>query len=151
MSLTPHHVPGLTCACPLQWRHNERDGGSNQQSQHCLLNRLFRRRSKKTSKLSVTGLCGEFTGDRWIPRTNGLQRGKCFHLMTSSLRASTNVCLSTLQKCHQYHNIFVSRYRYNHDCLQFPLSIVIMAMHCVINVVSPLNNFADSSSGWNLH
>ena len=22
--------------------------------------------------------------DRWIPRTNGLQRGKCFHLMTSS-------------------------------------------------------------------
>ena len=32
---------------------------------HCLLNRLFRRRSKKTSKLRVTGLCGEFTGDRW--------------------------------------------------------------------------------------
>ena len=27
--------------------------------------------SKKTSKLRVTGLCGEFTGDRWIPRTNG--------------------------------------------------------------------------------
>ena len=24
---------------------------------HCLLNRLFRRRSKKTSKLRVTGLC----------------------------------------------------------------------------------------------
>ena len=29
-------------------------------------------------------LCGEFTGDRWIPRTKGQQRGKCFHLMTSS-------------------------------------------------------------------
>ena len=29
-------------------------------------------------------LCGEFTGDRWIPRTNGQKRGKCFHLMTSS-------------------------------------------------------------------
>ena len=29
-------------------------------------------------------LCGEFTGDRWIPRTNGLWRGKRFHLMTSS-------------------------------------------------------------------
>ena len=27
-------------------------------------------------------LCGEFTGDRWIPRTNGQYRGKC--LMTSS-------------------------------------------------------------------
>ena len=29
-------------------------------------------------------LCGEFTGDRWIPRTNGLWWGICFHLMTSS-------------------------------------------------------------------
>ena len=29
-------------------------------------------------------LCGEFTGDRWIPRTNGRLRGKWFHLMTSS-------------------------------------------------------------------
>ena len=29
-------------------------------------------------------LCGEFTGDRWIPRTNGQLRGKCFHLFTSS-------------------------------------------------------------------
>ena len=31
-------------------------------------------------------LCGEFTGDRWIPRTNGQQRGNCFHLMTSPCR-----------------------------------------------------------------
>ena len=29
-------------------------------------------------------LWGEFTGDRWIPRTKGQWRGKCFHLMTSS-------------------------------------------------------------------
>ena len=29
-------------------------------------------------------LCGEFTGDRWMPRTHGQLRGKCFHLMTSS-------------------------------------------------------------------
>ena len=42
---------------PLTWRHNERDGVSNRQPHHCLLNRLFRRRSKKTSKLRVTGLC----------------------------------------------------------------------------------------------
>ena len=33
------------------------DGFSNHQSHDCLLNRLFRRRSKKTSKLRVTGLC----------------------------------------------------------------------------------------------
>ena len=41
----------------LQWRHNGCDGVSNHQPHDCLLNRLFRRRSKKTSKLRVTGLC----------------------------------------------------------------------------------------------
>ena len=53
----------------LQWRHNGRDSVSNHQLHDCLLSRLFRHRLKKTSKLRVTGLC-EFTGDRWIPRTN---------------------------------------------------------------------------------
>ena len=42
---------------PLHWRHNDHDGVSNHQPHGCLLNRLFRRRSKKTSKLRVTGLC----------------------------------------------------------------------------------------------
>ena len=42
---------------PLQGRHNGHDGASNHQPHHYLLNRLFRRRSKKTSKLRVTGLC----------------------------------------------------------------------------------------------
>ena len=41
----------------LQWRHNDRDGVSNHQLHHCFFNRLFRRRSEKTSKLSVAGLC----------------------------------------------------------------------------------------------
>ena len=43
----------------LPWRHNERDGVSNHQPHDCLLNRLFRRKSKKTSKLRVTGLCAQ--------------------------------------------------------------------------------------------
>ena len=41
----------------LFWRHNEHDSVSNHQPHECLLNLLFRRRSKKTSKLRVTGLC----------------------------------------------------------------------------------------------
>ena len=41
----------------LRWRHNRRDSVSNHQLHDCLLNRLFRRRSKKTPKLRVTGLC----------------------------------------------------------------------------------------------
>ena len=36
-----------------------------------------------------------FTGDRWIPRTNGQLRGKCFHLMTSSCA----FCLHHMLQC----------------------------------------------------
>ena len=55
----------------LQWRHNGRDGVSNHQPHDCLLIRLFGCKSKKTSKLRVTGLCegnspvtGEFPAQR---------------------------------------------------------------------------------------
>ena len=55
----------------LQWRHNQHDGVSKNQPYDCLLDRLFRRRSKKTSKLRVTGHCegnslvtGEFPAQR---------------------------------------------------------------------------------------
>ena len=65
-SVSMSHMEG-----PLQWRHNEHDGVSNHQPHGCLLNRLFSRRSKKTSKLRVTDLCegnstvtGEFPAQR---------------------------------------------------------------------------------------
>ena len=55
----------------LLWHHNERDGVSNHRGLCCLLNGLFRGRSKKTSKLRVTGLwegnspvTGEFPAQR---------------------------------------------------------------------------------------
>ena len=40
----------------LHWRHNDHDGVSNHQPHGYILSRLFRHRSKKTSKLRVTGL-----------------------------------------------------------------------------------------------
>ena len=43
------------CFFTLRWRHNGHNGVSNHQPHGRLLNRLFR--SKKTSKLRVTGLC----------------------------------------------------------------------------------------------
>ena len=56
--ITPQNTYDLVCTS-LQWRHNELDGVSNHQPHDCLLNCLFRPRSKKTSKLWVTGLCAE--------------------------------------------------------------------------------------------
>ena len=41
----------------LRWRQNERDVVSKHRRLDWLLNRLFRRRSKKTWKLCVSGLC----------------------------------------------------------------------------------------------
>ena len=41
----------------LQWRHIGRDSVSNHQPHDCFLNCLFRHRSKKSSKLRVTGIC----------------------------------------------------------------------------------------------
>ena len=54
----------MKCHCheryfPLHRRDNERGGVLNQRRLDCLLIRLFRRRSKKASKLRVIGLCKE--------------------------------------------------------------------------------------------
>ena len=61
----------------LQWCHNECDCISNHQPHDCLLNRLFRRRSRITSKLRVTGLwarnspvAGEFPTQRSSNKEN---------------------------------------------------------------------------------
>ena len=53
--MSPQEIPWIHCT--LHWRHNDHDGVSHHQPHGCLLNRLFRRRSKKTSKFCVTGLC----------------------------------------------------------------------------------------------
>ena len=52
-----YHIVFSRAQIKLQWRHNGRDGVSNHQPHDCLLNRLFRSRSQKTSKLRVTSLC----------------------------------------------------------------------------------------------
>ena len=55
----------------LEWRHNRRDGVWNHQPPDCLLNRLFRHKSKKHQSPRHWPLWREFTGGRWIPRTKG--------------------------------------------------------------------------------
>ena len=53
--------------------------------------------------LRLWPLCGEFPGDRWIPHTKGQERGKYFHLMTSSCgftdRGSDTAVLSASMSC----------------------------------------------------
>ena len=66
------HPTHFTKPTTLQLRHNEHDGVSNHQPHDCLPNRLFRRRSKETSKLRVISLnspgTGEFPAQRPVTR-----------------------------------------------------------------------------------
>ena len=76
----------------LQWRHNGHNGVSNPQPHDCLLNRLFRRRSKNC----VTGLCAgnsSVTGE--LPAQNASNADFFSTLMTSSwsiARISMRIC-----------------------------------------------------------
>ena len=79
LTLRPLLCPLMTLTLrSLQWRHDGHNGVSNHQPHDCLLICLFRRRSKKTSKLRVTGLCernspvdGEFPAQRASNVENG--------------------------------------------------------------------------------
>ena len=73
----PHLLVPHPPMCSPLWCHNGRDGVSNHQP--CLLNRSFWRRSKKTSKLRVTGLCagnspvtGEFPAQKMASNTENV-------------------------------------------------------------------------------
>ena len=69
-NVAPNHQYKIV-ALTLHFHHNESDGVSNHQLHYCLLNHLFRHRSKKTLKLCITGICmgnslvtSEFTSQR---------------------------------------------------------------------------------------
>ena len=99
----------------LRWHHNGCDGVSNHQPHDCLLNRLFRRRSKKTSKLIAIGLCvgnspltGEFPAQRasnaenvtigWLHHGQSLRHCRFFiNKIVNSLNIIFNITLRRLK------------------------------------------------------
>ena len=96
----------------LQWRHNEHDGVSNHQPHDCLLNRLFRRRSKKTSKLRVAGLCegnspvvGEFPAQRASNAENVV-----IHMLNQALVSVFNTARTDHARSNYVLNNFMTRY-----------------------------------------
>ena len=83
----------------LQGRHNDRNGVSNHRRLDRLPSRLSRRRSKKTSKLRVTGLCegnspvtGEFSAQR---ASNAENASIWWRRHVCRNRQSRRTCLST--------------------------------------------------------
>ena len=92
----------------LQRRHNEPDGVSNRRSFHCLLNCRFSCRSKKTSKLRVTGLCagnspvtGEFPAQKQVMRKMFPFYKVIMNVCTGVSIVCSTVCPGTDQRKHQ--------------------------------------------------
>ena len=86
VTATSHYLNhwGLIFQHPSQWRHNELHGVSDHQPHDCLLDRLFRLRSKKTSTLRATGICdGNSPRHRWIPRIRASDAELCCFLWSA--------------------------------------------------------------------
>ena len=75
-------------ADPLQWCHNGRDCVSNHQPHDCLLNRIFRRRSKKSSKFHVTDVS---VGNQWASNVENVSIWRCHHALDGR---ANDKCLS---------------------------------------------------------
>ena len=145
----------------LQWRHNGHDGVSNHHPHGCLLNHLFRRRSKKTAKLLVTGHCegnslvsGEFPAQR---ASNAENVSICWRHHDASLD------LNGLIMRIQYHGCWCSIWQRREPSHQQSwywlsssgalwISVLNWFGNLVVNVcvyLSPLH--CNDSNCWNLH
>ena len=93
--------PGDPIRFTLQWRHNGCNSVSNHQSRHCLLYRLFRLRSKKTSKLCITGICAgnsPLTGEFPAQRTSNAENASIWWRH----HAASETCTKKTQEAGRY-------------------------------------------------
>ena len=72
-------------------------------------------------------LCGEFTGDRWIPGTNGQYRRRCCNLMTSSWNLANNMV-------YVYSWFFTPHYHTNILRTEINFLCILMLKHGVSNL-----------------
>ena len=94
-------------AATLRWRHNGRDGVANHQPHECVLNSLFRRRSKKTSKLRVTCLCegnSPVTGDFPAQMASDAENVSIWWRHHDCVVVSNTVCTALFVLWWQNHN-----------------------------------------------
>ena len=112
------------------------DGVSNHQPRDCLLNCLFRRRSKKTSKLRVTGL-----GEGNSPGTSELSAQRASNAENVSIWWCHQVLRSQICTCH------ASYQRLEQNEFHESLYTISKMGPCYWGTVLTKSNF---SIGWNI-
>ena len=117
---------GTVCYCfistHIHWLHNGRDGVSIHQPYDCLLNRVFQRKSKKISKLRVTGFVrGIHRGPVNFPHKWPVAR-KMFPFYDVIM----NPLLVLMYQSIRYYVPNLFHRRSNHSCILHPLS----ALYC---------------------
>ena len=110
----------LLTSYPIQWHHNEYNGISNHQPHDCLLNHLFRRRSKKISKLCITGLCegnslvtSEFPTQR-ASNAENISIWRCHHDNETVLQWDIGFYMTNDTRCHVFISLPTSGVQVNH-------------------------------------
>ena len=152
---------------PLQWRHNGCDGVSYHQSHGCLLNRLFRHKSTKTSKLRVTGFVrdsphAENVSIWWRHHVIFVSIAFVYGLAPSDARSSTNKLLSNFEwglklhislQWHQNHmnnvHIFISAYVYDIFTDKILLDMTVSCWY-LSNEQSPFIGNTPIKAAWNI-
>ena len=127
-------LPQAIGGCSLQWRHYGHDSVSNHQPRDCLLNRLFRRRSKKTSKPRVTGLCvGNSPGPVNSPHKRSLTRKMFpFDDVIMWIKACSKTYGMNRPVCLDAHNYLLTRLFWRLILLsyfQHPTDLVVSILH----------------------
>ena len=123
----------------LQWHHNGHDSISNHQPHDCLLNRLFKRRSKKTSKLRVTGCCaGNSPGTVEFPAQMASHAENVsiwWHHHVYKSQHTSKMSTNMRYHIYQYKSLFLlhlSDYCYNLWRFKIPVLLsIILATNCV--------------------
>ena len=134
------------CRGSLQWRQNEHDGVSNHWSLDCLPNCLSRPRSKKISKLCVTGLCegnSPVTGELPAQRASNAENVSiwwCHHVQCSQVPGSWTEQLRCWTHWGLVTHIYVCVCIYIYMCVcvyQWTGSSLVQVMACCLCGAAP--------------
>ena len=140
----------------LQWCHNERSGVWNHRRLDCLLNCLPGRRSKKTSKLHVTGLCEGnplVTSEFPAQMASNVENASIWwrhHVVETWLHDRVPGGRLNIKMLSYQYKVPMSKVRWSHECLIFNMVICIPGKDSLYIETWPRLVASAMSDGWHV-